>query len=225
MPGRGLPPLYAILDVDMVSARGWAPADVCRAWLDGGVRLIQLRAKSTPTGALLKLADRCAALCHAAGALFIINDRADIAVVCGADGVHVGQDDLSPTAARRVVGLDRWLGVSTHTDAQVQAAVEEPVSYVAIGPVCETRTKATGYQALGLSAVRGAAARVHEVGMPLVAIGGITLENVADVLGAGADVVAVISGLLVADDISGVEACAGEWRARTLGFTQAPGRL
>jgi thiamine-phosphate pyrophosphorylase len=225
MPDRGLPPLYAILDVDMVHTRGWAPVDVCRAWLNGGVRLIQLRAKSTETGTLLDLADTCAALCRAAGALFIINDRADIAVVCGADGVHVGQDDLSPAAARRVVGPDRWVGLSTHTEAQVLAAVSEPVSYVAIGPVCETRTKATGYGALGLAAVRRAAGRVHEAQLPLVAIGGITLENVNDVLGAGADAVAVISGLLVADDISGVEMCAGVWCARTFGFTQAPGRL
>lgn len=211
MPHRGLPPLYAILDVDAIAARGWAPADVCLAWLTGGVRLIQLRAKGLPTGDFLALADVCAALCRAAGAQLIINDRADIAVMCGADGVHVGQDDLSVADVRRVVGPSALVGLSTHTEAQVVAAVGEPVSYLAIGPVFGTRTKDTGYEAVGLDAVRRAARAAHAADVPLVAIGGITLSRSAEVRAAGADSLAVVSDLLDAPDWRGLEARAREW--------------
>lgn len=206
-----LPSLYAILDVDAVAARGWLPADVCRAWLAGGVRLLQFRAKSLPSGALLDLADACVRLCRDAGAALIINDRADIAVMCGADGVHVGQDDLSVADVRRVVGPSAIVGLSTHTDAQVVEAVGEPVSYLAIGPVFGTRTKDTGYEAVGLDAVRRAALAAHTAGVPLVAIGGITLGRAAEVRAAGADSLAVISDLLDAPDWRGLEARAREW--------------
>lgn len=208
-----MPPLYAILDVDAISARGWAPADVCLAWLNGGVRLIQLRAKALPTGDFLALADACAALCRRAGAQLIINDRADIAVMCGADGVHVGQDDLSVADVRRVVGPSALVGLSTHTEAQLAEAVREAVSYVAIGPVYGTRTKETGYDAVGTAAVQRAAAIAHGAGLPLVAIGGITRERAGAVRAAGADSVAVVAGLLDAPDIDGVQALARVWIA------------
>ena len=206
-----LPPLYAILDVDAVTARAWAPGDVCAAWLDAGVRLIQLRAKSLPSGALLELADVCAALCRGAGAQLITNDRADIAVMCGAGGVHVGQDDLCVADVRRVVGPAAIVGLSTHTESQLAEAVREAVSYVAIGPVFGTRTKDTGYDAVGLAAVRRAAAVAHAAGLPLVAIGGITRARAEDVLAAGADSLAVISDLLDEDDWRGLEARARVW--------------
>lgn len=211
MSRRDLPSLYAILDVDAVVARGWAPADVCRAWLAGGVRVIQLRAKALPTGDFLALADACAALCRGAGARFIINDRADIAVMCGADGVHVGQDDLPVADVRRIAGPSAIVGLSTHTDAQVVEAVGEPVSYLAIGPVFGTRTKDTGHEAVGLDAVRRAALAAHTAGVPLVAIGGITLSRAAEVRAAGADSLAVVSDLLDAPDEHGLEARAREW--------------
>ena len=215
MPRGDWPSLYAILDVDAVAARGWQPADVCRAWLAGGARLIQLRAKTLPSGALLDLADVCARLCRDAGAMLIINDRADIAVMCGADGVHVGQDDLSVRDVRRVIGPSAIVGLSTHTEAQVVDAVGEPVSYLAIGPVFGTRTKETGYDAVGLDAVRRAALAAHTADVPLVAIGGITLGRAAEVRAAGADSLAVISDLLYAPDERGLEARAREWsRAR-----------
>jgi thiamine-phosphate pyrophosphorylase len=135
-----------------------------------------------------------------AGARVVVNDRADVARLAGAAGVHVGQDDLAPEAVRRIVGPDRIIGLSTHTIAQLDAAVREPVDYLAIGPVFGTASKATGYDAVGLEMVTRAAERAHARGLPLVAIGGITSDNAADVIRAGADSVAVISDLIATGD-------------------------
>ena len=209
-----LPSIYAILDVDVVTARGWVPTEVCRDWLSAGVRLIQLRAKSLPSGAFLELADRVAAMCRGAGAVFIVNDRADIAALCGADGVHVGQDDLRPVDVRSVVGLDAIVGLSRHDDGQIAQAASQPVSYLAIGPVFDSRTKATG-RAVGLDQVRRAADAAHLAGSPLVAIGGITLERSASVLDAGADSLAVISDLLPEAPGETVTTRAARWLAAT----------
>ena len=131
-------------------------------------------------------------------AAVIVNDRADLARLSGAAGVHVGQDDLPPAAVRAVVGADAIVGYSTHDITQIEAAAREPVTYVAIGPVFGTRTKNTGYEAVGLEMVRTA----HRLaqGRPVVAIGGITLETAASVLDAGATSVAVISDLLAGGD-------------------------
>jgi thiamine-phosphate pyrophosphorylase len=190
------PPLYAILDVDLVTARGFAPLAVCDAWLSAGIGVMQLRAKSLGTGAFVELADHCVLRARESHARVIINDRADIALMCGAGGVHVGQDDLAPEDVRRVVGIEALVGLSTHTDAQIAAALTAPISYIAIGPVFATQTKATGYQAVGLAKVRRAALAAHGAGLPLVAIGGITQSLAASVFDAGADAVAVISDLL-----------------------------
>jgi thiamine-phosphate pyrophosphorylase len=146
------------------------------------------------------MATEIVALARAAGALVIINDRADIARLAAAAGVHVGQDDLSPAAVRTLVGRDAIVGLSTHTAPQVTAACDAPVSYVAIGPVFTTGTKMTGYEAIGLGRVREASTETQRRGLPLVAIGGITLENGAAVLRAGAASVAVISDLLSTND-------------------------
>jgi thiamine-phosphate pyrophosphorylase len=139
-------------------------------------------------------------LAHHHQARVIINDRADIARLAGAAGVHVGQDDLPPAAVRALLGDAAELGLSTHSSEQVERAVLEPVSYVAIGPVFGTATKATGYAPLGLDVVRAAAARAGAKGLPVVAIGGITLENALSVLQAGAASVAVIGDLLATGD-------------------------
>jgi thiamine-phosphate pyrophosphorylase len=155
-----------------------------------------LRAKELSSGAMLDTAAAIADLARAAGATFIVNDRADVAVLARADGVHVGQDDLSPRAVRLVVGPAAIVGLSTHTEEELERSALEPVTYLAIGPVFATTSKASGYPAVGLDMVRRAA----RVGKPVVAIGGITLENAASVLEAGADSVAVISDLLVAGD-------------------------
>lgn len=190
--------LYAILDVDLLVVRGLDARDVFDAWLDAGVRLIQLRAKSLPSGAMLDLADALAVQARAAGATFIVNDRADVARLSGADGVHVGQTDLAPADARAVVGDAAVVGVSTHNDEQARRAVSEAVNYVAIGPVFSTSSKERPDPVVGLDGVRRARAIVSDAaGLPLVAIGGITLERATSVIEAGADSVAVISDLLV----------------------------
>ena len=209
-----LPPLYAILDTDAVTARGWEPAEVCRAWLSAGVRLIQLRAKHLSSGALLELADETAAMCRESEALLIVNDRADIAAMAGAAGVHLGQDDLRPADARLGLAPSAIVGLSTHEPGQVVAGVLEPVSYLAIGPIYATTTKDTGYEALGLERLREAAGVTTSAGLPLVAIGGLTLERAPSVRDAGAGTLAVITDLLIASDLTGVEARARAWLSR-----------
>lgn len=117
-----------------------------------------------------------------------------------ADGVHVGQNDLSPAAVRTILSGERFVGRSTHTFAQFDAALLEPVTYVAVGPVFGSTTKDTGYDPIGLDMVRQAASRARSRGLPLVAIGGITLDRAADVIAAGATAVAVIGDLLSTND-------------------------
>jgi thiamine-phosphate pyrophosphorylase len=134
-----------------------------------------------------------------ADAAVIVNDRADVAALAHAHGLHVGQEDLAPADARKVIGDEPWLGLSTHTRAQWEAAVGEPVCYIAVGPVFGTGTKDTGYRAVGLDTVTRAATVATRAGMPTVAIGGITLENARSVIDAGAASVAVISDLLRGD--------------------------
>jgi thiamine-phosphate pyrophosphorylase len=173
----------------------------------GGSRWLQLRAKTLSGGAFLEAATRLQALARANGARLIVNDRADVARLCGAAGLHIGQDDLTPAAARTVVGPHAVVGFSTHTEAQIDAAVVQPVNYIAIGPVFGTNTKETGYTAVGLERVRYAAAAVARASSSdldrtrgIVAIGGITLDTAAAVLAAGATAVAVIADLLATGD-------------------------
>jgi thiamine-phosphate pyrophosphorylase len=192
-----LPPLYAVLDAGVAEARGWDVLDLARAFLDGGARLIQLRAKSTDAGSLLHLADSLVRLAEPMNAQVVINDRADVARLARASGVHVGQDDLSPVDARAVAGASAIVGLSTHTDEQIAAAASAPIDYVAVGPVFGTITKDTGYGALGLERVRRAAACSPH---PLVAIGGITLDTALEVVESGARSVAVISDLFTGGD-------------------------
>ena len=195
-----LPTLNAILDAGAAARAGWTLVDLAAAYLDGGARFLQIRAKEAPGAWLLEIASAIVARAHGAGAVVIVNDRADIARLCGADGVHLGQEDLTPSAARAIVGDDAAIGLSTHTPEQLDAARLEPVSYLAIGPVFTTRTKATPYSGIGLARVADAAAVARAAAMPLVAIGGITLETAADVMHAGASSVAVISDLLSTGD-------------------------
>lgn len=183
--------------MEVCARAGQAPLDVVRAFLSAGVRLIQLRAKTWDSGAFLDLALAAVADAGAAGAVIVVNDRADIVTLAGAPGLHIGQDDLSPADARLLVGPDNWLGLSTHTQEQWIAALAAPISYVAIGPVFGTGTKATGHDAVGLHTVGLVAGAAAEHGLPVVAIGGITIERAPAVIAAGASAVAVISDLLV----------------------------
>ena len=195
----GLPRLYPIIDADVCAAAGRAPRDVAQAFLGAGAGWLQLRCKTMPSGAFLELASQILELSRAAGATVIINDRADIAAMAKADGLHVGQTDLAAADARLVIGPGPVLGLSTHTPAQWEAAVGEPISYLAIGPVFGTSTKDTGYRAVGLETVARASAAAAAHHLPAVAIGGITIENAAAVIAAGAASVAVISDLLNGD--------------------------
>jgi thiamine-phosphate pyrophosphorylase len=190
--------LHAIVDVDAAARAGWTPADLARAFLDGGATWIQLRAKQLPSAAFLSLCDAVVQEAATYRATVVVNDRADLALLSGAAGVHVGQDDLPPAAVRRLLGPAAVVGYSTHTLDQFEAAMLEPASYLAAGPVFGTTTKDTGYNAVGLAHVSAVAVRAG--GRPLVAIGGITLDNAGSVIEAGANAVAVIGDLLVGGD-------------------------
>src|ERR1700704_2461563 len=153
--------LNAIIDVDVAQRAGWTPIDLASAYINGGARFLQIRAKSLSAAAFLELASRICAIAHPAGAVVVVNDRVDIARLAGADGVHVGQDDLAPAAARTLIGPAAIVGLSTHTEPQIDAAVSQPVTYIAVGPIFGTSTKATGYNAVGLDRVRYAAEKVR----------------------------------------------------------------
>ena len=187
-----LPRLYPILDLDLCRERRLDPLAVLDAFLAGGARFLQLRDKTISTAERLRSADTIVARAHAAGAHVIVNDRADIAVLTGAAGVHVGQDDLPVEDVRRIVGPGAIVGLSTHDEAQIEAAARTSATYIAVGPIYGTSTKDTGYSARGLELIR----RAVLVGRPVVAIGGITLARAPEVFSAGAASVAVISDLL-----------------------------
>jgi thiamine-phosphate pyrophosphorylase len=191
----GLPRLYPILDTGMLAERSCDLIVAAEAMLAGGARILQFRHKGHYSRQVFCDAEQVAELCRRAGALFVIDDRADIAILLDA-GVHVGQDDLPPQDARRLIGPDRLLGFSTHNEAQLRAAASEPVDYVAFGPVFGTMSKEKPDPVVGVEELRKL--RTIEA-RPLVAIGGITRENALAVLDAGADSVAVIGDLLPAE--------------------------
>jgi thiamine-phosphate pyrophosphorylase len=197
---RPLPTLYPIIDADLCAMRGLDPLAVAQACLDGGARLLQVRRKGSAggTGALLTLASAVVAAARAYDAMVIVNDRADVAVLASADGVHVGQQDLPAAVVATLLGPGCMIGVSTHTPEQVDEALSGPAHYVAVGPVFRTTTKETGYTARGLDLVKQASGR----GKPVVAIGGITLTTAPEILAAGAASVAIISDLLEGNQIT-----------------------
>jgi len=187
-----LPRLYPILDTEALAARGISLETAAAAFLEGGAGILQIRHKGHWSRDFFENAKRVARLCREAGADLIVNDRADFACLLEA-GLHVGQDDLAPRDARRLMGPDRAIGFSSHNPSQVCAAGGEPVDYVALGPVFRTASKRNPDPVVGVEEVARCRALVDK---PLVAIGGITRENALEVLHAGADAVAVIAGLL-----------------------------
>lgn len=191
-----LPPLYPIIDIDLCRMRGRDPLALAAALADGGAQVVQVRQKSPGSGPLLALCRDLVGMARAVGMRVILNDRADLAAMAQADGVHLGQDDLEVPSVRALVGPDAIIGLSTHTVSQVDAALTADIDYVAVGPIFRTTTKDTGYEPRGLDLIRAAAGR----GRPVVAIGGITLANAAAVFEAGASSIAVISGLLAGAD-------------------------
>jgi thiamine-phosphate diphosphorylase len=190
-----LPPLYAILDPEQTQGR--TSERVLRELLEGGVTLLQLRVKSLAPRDFLDLAHQARAETHARGCQLIINDRIDIALACGADGVHLGQDDLPLAAGRKLMGR-KIVGVSTHDLQQAQEAEQNGADYIGFGPMFGTTTKATGYAARGVEMLRQIRAAVK---LPIVAIGGITEQNIQQVWQAGADSAAIISDILKDKDI------------------------
>jgi thiamine-phosphate pyrophosphorylase len=195
-------PLYAILDTGVQFGQLWL--GVLDVLIEAGVRVVQYRHKEFFDR---RHYDECSLLARRAaerGACFFVNDRADIAVLSGARGVHLGQDDLPPKKARVVVGDDFYIGYSTHTLEQAARALREPIDYLAIGPIFPTATKHNPDPVVGLEMVRQLRAMMGKSQtqrIPLIAIGGITLRNARAVMEAGADAVAVIRDLFDAPDI------------------------
>lgn len=184
-------PLYPITARELA---GLGHAEQVSQLIAGGAKLIQLREKKLPAGKFFIEARKALALSRDYGGRIIINDRVDLALALGADGVHLGQDDLPPAAARRLLGNGAIIGFSTHNLKQAVEALKLPINYLAAGPIFPTSSKSNPDPPIGLKGLREIRAAIGA--FPLVAIGGITAANAADVIGAGADAVAVISALL-----------------------------
>jgi thiamine-phosphate pyrophosphorylase len=187
-----LPRVYPILDTELLASRGTGVEVAAAAFLDGGAGILQFRHKGHWSREIYAVAEGVARLCREAGAQLIVNDRADFAMLLGA-GLHVGQDDLAPRDARTLVGPEAILGYSSHNAGQLSVAGGEPVDYVALGPIFATVSKRNPDPVVGVEELRRCRPLIEK---PLVAIGGITMENAAAVLRAGADSLAILSGLL-----------------------------
>ena len=192
-PGFALPRLYPILVPSRIGSGALAEScDFARELVAGGATLVQLREKDASAKEILRLTRELRRVLPNEITL-IVNDRADIAIAAKANGVHIGQDDIPPDAARRILGEDRIVGVSTHNVEQLAAAHQTSADYLAIGPVFTTISKNRPDPVVGLEGVRQARVQSRKL---LVAIGGITLQNCRSVIEAGADSVAVITELL-----------------------------
>lgn len=189
-----IPRLYAIMDALLLRTGASAVAE---ALASAGVGVIQYRDKQISARNLLSLSREFVSICERHGARFVVNDRPDVAALAGAGGVHVGQDDLPVEDARAFCGRACWVGISTHNEAQVWEAEATSADYVAVGPIFATSTKHQADPVVGLDFVRRARSITRK---PLVAIGGITVQNAEQVWRAGADAVAVARDLLVAAD-------------------------
>ncbi len=187
-----LPRVYPILDTGSLDRCGIAVDAAAAAFLEGGAGILQIRHKGHWTRDFFAAARNVARLCRENGTPLIVDDRADFAMLLDA-GLHVGQDDLSPRDARKLIGSEATLGYSSHNIAQLAAAGGEPVDYVAIGPIFATSSKRNPDPVVGVEEIRRCRALIEK---PLVAIGGITMDNARDVWTAGADSVAVIGALL-----------------------------
>lgn len=187
------PRLYAIVDADLLAARSSSLDAFTANLLAAGVQLVQYRNKQGTPRLILQNVAQLRNLFSGVSARLILNDRADLARLAHCDGVHVGQRDLTPEDARSIVGPESWVGVSTHTPAQVTEADQTSCDYIAFGPIFMTASKHNLDPVVGLDGLRSARALTRK---PLVAIGGITRENCRAVIDAGADSIAVISGLL-----------------------------
>jgi thiamine-phosphate pyrophosphorylase len=188
--------LYLVADVDYAAERDIV--SLVEDAIRGGVTTVQLRAKGLGTREFLRLATRMAAVLKRRDVPLIINDRVDVALACGADGVHLGQDDMPPDKARKLVGGSKVIGVSVNTPKEAREAERLGADYVGLGPIYATATKDTDLPVLGSDGIR----RMRDkIGIPIVAIGGINAGNAAEVMKSGAAGVAVVSAILDAQDV------------------------
>jgi thiamine-phosphate pyrophosphorylase len=184
------PNLYAILDTSLLTTAELALAETLAR---SGVELMQYRSKNAPSRDYYEMSRKLSTTLKKSGVRFIVNDRPDVALLTGAGGVHVGQEDLGVEEAREICGKERWVGISTHTFEQVAAADRTSADYIAFGPVFPTTTKQNPDAVVGTELLR----RVRQMTRkPIVAIGGITVERAAEVYAAGADSVAVARDLI-----------------------------
>ena len=186
--------LYAIVD-----ASGPNPVDMAKKILAGGCRIIQLRGKDVSASEFLQAASGISHECSGCGALFIVNDRADIALASGAGGLHLGQDDMPLSDARKILGKEKVIGISTHNIEEAILARKGGADYIGFGPIFKTETKKDAQSPKGLEAL---IAIRKNVPLPIVAIGGLKKQNIEEVFKAGADAVAMISELSLSDDVS-----------------------
>lgn len=186
-----IPAVYPILDTATLDRLQFAPLTAAEALIEGGAGILQIRHKTFWSRETFALAEQLNTLCKAAGIPFVVNDRADYAAILGA-ALHLGQEDLTPTDARRVVGPNTLIGYSTHNPAQMTAVADEPADYVAFGPMFGTVSKERPDPTVGIEGLKTIRALTQR---PLVAIGGITRDNAFTCWDAGADSVAVIADL------------------------------
>jgi len=204
-----LPRFYPILDLEIAARHGVDPVAAAEQILEGGAKILQFRHKGFFSREVFAQLERVAELCRDAGVQFVVNDRADLAAITGA-ALHLGQDDLTPSSARRVVGLATLIGFSTHNERQLRAAAAEPANYLALGPIFGTASKQNPDPVVGIDELR----RLRPLtDRPLVAIGGITRSNAQSVLAAGADSVAIIGDLFT--EGADVRARTQEWVSLT----------
>jgi thiamine-phosphate pyrophosphorylase len=192
-----LPAVYPITDAEI---SGLTVSEQISRLAEGGATLVQIRDKHSSSRAFYQAAVEGLKVAREQNVRVLINDRVDLALLCGADGVHLGQDDISPEQARRLLGDEAVIGFSTHTVAQVRTAVELPVDYIAFGPIFSTSTKKESGPVVGLELLAEVTALAGEI--PVVAIGGINETNIDFVMKAGASSAAVISWLLKAGSIT-----------------------
>ena len=189
--------LYLVTDAGL--SRGRRHVEIVEAAIRGGVTIVQYREKDAPTRRLVEEAAELLALCRAAGIPFIVNDRVDVALAVDADGVHVGQDDMPASRARRLIGRGKILGVSAGTVAEARKAVDDGADYIGASPVFSTPTKPDAPPPLGIEGLRAMSAAA---GVPVVAIGGINRGNAESMIRSGAAGIAVVSAIVGAEDVA-----------------------
>ncbi|MDO8426591.1 MAG: thiamine phosphate synthase [Deltaproteobacteria bacterium] len=188
--------LYAIIDTSYAPLEGLEKT--ASLIIEGGAKILQLRSKGTASGQVLEACRKLRRITLDNGAIFIVNDRVDIAIACGADGVHLGQEDIPLTDARSLLGASAIIGVSTHNTKEAKEAEASGADYISFGPVFPTKTKADAQSPKGLEGLKEIRKSVR---LPIVAIGGVTEERLMDVLNSGADGAAIISDILASGDI------------------------